>query len=117
MFREIANVRQVEGEPKRRWFVDDELELIVWFENKKIVGFQLCYEKDKESKALTWHKNEGYLHSGIDDGDLWKATPILVPDGVFDEERVEKRFASSSATLPDEIADFVKGKVAQFPKK
>ena len=77
----------------------------------------MCYEKEKESKALTWHKNEGFLHSGIDDGDLWKATPILVPDGVFDKEIIERRFASSSATLPEEIADFVKRKLAQFPRK
>jgi hypothetical protein len=119
MFYEIMNVRQIEGEPKRRWFVDGDLELIIWLgEGDRIVGFQLCYEKEKVPKALTWQEDKGFLHSGIDDGDLRgypKPTPILIRDGVFDKKNVEKKFAASSVSLPKEIADFVKAKLAEFP--
>lgn len=121
MFTEISNVRQIKGEPRRRWFTDRDLELIVWFgEHDRIVGFQLCYQKDKEPKALTWLEDEGFLHTGIDEGDGgWrgpKSTPILIRDGVFDKENVEKRFTSSSKTLPKEIADFVLLKIKNYPK-
>lgn len=119
MFKEILGVRQIKGEPKRRWFSDGDLELIVWLdENDGIVGFQLCCEVDKEPKALTWYENKGFLHSGIDDGDsrvgAYKPSPILISDGVFDKKTIEKRFAASSPSLPEEIADFVKRKLAEY---
>lgn len=119
MFSEMRDVRQIKGEPKRRWFADNGLELIVWFaEQERIIGFQLCYEINKEPKALTWHEGEGYLHTGIDDGEArsgcYKAAPVLIRDGVFDKENVEKKFAASSETLPKEIADFVRKKLAEY---
>lgn len=119
MFNEVRNVSQIKGEPRRRWFDDKDLELIVWFDERdNIVGFQLCYEIDNEPKALTWQEGRGYLHTGIDDGNSYtgpyKPTPILVRDGMFDKETVEKRFASSSAGLPKEIADFITAKLAEY---
>jgi len=30
MLCEIKNVKQYDGEPQRRWFVDDYFDLIVW---------------------------------------------------------------------------------------
>ena len=40
MFCEILNTRQIGGEPKRRWFVDEDLELITWFgEDEGLSGF------------------------------------------------------------------------------
>jgi hypothetical protein len=94
----------------------------VWFdEHERIVGFQLCYEIEKEPKALTWLEKEGFIHTGIDDGDNvgWiKATPILIRDGVFDKMTIERRFATSSQGLPEEIAGFVKSKLAEYkPEK
>jgi hypothetical protein len=108
MFCEILNTRQIDGEPKRRWFVDGNLELIIWLgEGDRIVGFQLCYVKEKVPKALTWQEDKGFLHSGIDDGDLQgyvKPTPILIRDGVFDKKAVEKKFAASSVGLPRSLS-------------
>jgi hypothetical protein len=119
MFTEIPNVRQIKGEPKRRWFYDADLELIVWFGRwNTIVGFQLCYQADRKPKALTWHEHDGYLHSGIDDGEgrpgRHKATPILVPDGAFDKDTIGERFVRSSGSLPRKITDFVRTKIAEY---
>ena len=42
MLTEIKGTRQIPGEGRRRWFRDDELDLIVWYEeNGAIAGFQL----------------------------------------------------------------------------
>ena len=119
MFSEVPKVRQIEGEPKRRWFVDDDLELIAWFGGSGgIIGFQLCYKSDDEHKAITWHEGEGYCHSGIDDGEgrpgRHKASPILVCDGVFDKENIGKRFARSAGSIPPGIAAFISRKIAEY---
>lgn len=84
----------------------------------KIIGFQLCYEANGKVKALTWQEHDGFLHSRIDDGEgrpgYYKATPILIPDGTFDKEKIGKRFAKSSGTLPHEIADLVQCNIAGY---
>ncbi|MCH7756306.1 hypothetical protein IH970_14450 [candidate division KSB1 bacterium] len=45
MLKEIQTARQIEGEPKRRWFSNRFFDLIVWFKknDNEITGFQLCY--------------------------------------------------------------------------
>ena len=46
MLSEIKNARQVPGEGKRRWFRDDDFDLIIWYDDSDTVfGFQLCYDK------------------------------------------------------------------------
>ena len=122
MFRETPNVRQIKGDPKRRWFTDDDLELIVWFgKENRIIGFQLCYEIERQPKALTSQETDSFFHNGIDDGEQWpgghKSTPILVPDGIFDKENAGKRFARSSQSLPAEIAEFVTRKIAEYNQR
>jgi hypothetical protein len=81
MLVEFENVRQLPNERRRRWFSSDTLELIVWFENDAVVGFQLCYDKNNIEKALTYLEGRGYTKTIIDDGDVsrggHKKSPIL----------------------------------------
>jgi len=43
MLREIAHVKQVSGEPRCRWFQDDQFDLFIWQdERQNIVEFELC---------------------------------------------------------------------------
>ena len=97
MLREIKNPRQVEGEGWRRWFTDEYFDLIVWYHPEKTLqGFQLCYDRGHEERALTWRAGEGYSHKRVDDGDVTgrvKMTPVLVPNGVLDSEEIAERFA------------------------
>ena len=118
MLREIGDVRQVPGEPRRRWFSDEEFDLIVWFDPEaQIIGFQLCYDKETEQKALTWLKHEGYRHSRIDDGDnpgKMKASPVLEANGHLDREGLGRRFLESKGDVPENIADFVYDSITQY---
>jgi hypothetical protein len=119
--RELANARQIPGEPKRRWFSSPELDLIVWLDSRDApVGFQLCYDKSRGERALTWRSDRGYEHAGVDDGERmpahYKSTPILVPDGRFDCDRVKTSFLGSSAELPDDIRRFVAERLDHYPK-
>ncbi|MFW5812247.1 MAG: hypothetical protein ACOCWS_04610, partial [Alkalispirochaetaceae bacterium] len=65
MLSEIKPVRQVPGEGFRRWFTDEEMDLIVWYDGEdqeQIEGFQLCYDKEVLERALTWRPEAGFTH-------------------------------------------------------
>lgn len=120
MLYEINNVKQITGEPRRRWFVDDYFDLIVWLDEKnEISGFQLCYDKFRNQHALTWHKNSGYKHNRVDDGESrpgkYKAAPILVSNGVFLKNPLADLFKKASRELEENIANMVYEKIIQYP--
>jgi hypothetical protein len=98
MLSELKDCRQVPGEPRRRWFSDEQFDLIVWYdEEESVLGFQLCYDKAKDERALTWMAATGYNHRRVDTGEMYgrrtdSLTPVLVPDGVFDPSDVARQF-------------------------
>lgn len=117
---EYINVRQIPGDPKRRWFYSDDFDLIVWFsDDQSIAGFELCYDKERNAHSIEW-KTGGFRHMAVDDGERrpgkHKATPILVPDGSFDAMRVYTAFLEASKLLPEEIASHVLLVLEQHPK-
>jgi hypothetical protein len=118
MLVEITHVRQVTGDPRRKWFRSDTMDLIVWFSAKgTIVGFQLCYNRGPDEHALTWFEGKGFTHDRIDDGesrDRHKMTPILEPNGPLDKNELLKNFDAESANLSPELAGLVKTKVLEF---
>lgn len=119
MLKEAKNVMQVKGEPRRRWFDDEYFDLIVWFEpGDEIFGFQLCYDRERKPRALTWTRQYGYKHTGIDNGEnSWgaaKNSPVLVADGLFDAPSVGERLEKAAGELPHDIAAFVLEKVREF---
>ena len=118
--REVRDCRQVPGEPRRRWFGSDQLDLIVWCnEAGAPIGFQLCYDLNQTERALTWKPASGFQHNNVDDGESGgplrpKGSPVLVPDGAIDFERLGKLFALANAQVPAEIAAFVAARL-QLP--
>jgi hypothetical protein len=122
MFKEIKNVRQVEGESKRRWFTAKNMELIVWLaDNGGIAGFQLCYEQAITRKAFTWHDRFGFSNNTIDEGETDfgtpKESPILVADGIFESDNILKEFTKEREGLDLNIFNFVVQKIAEYGKK
>lgn len=119
MLREIPHVRQIAGEPQRRWFSSPTLDLIVWLEeNDEIVGFQLCYDKTRHERAITWRRDTGFAHEAVDDGEgrpgKYKATPILLPDGAFQARTIAGEFQAQSAEVAPRIAGFVHAKLMEY---
>jgi hypothetical protein len=116
---ETKNVRQIDGEPFRRWFWSDFFDLIVWIsDNKEIAGFQLCYDKNRYQRVLTWKKDAGYSHDRIDDGEIspnkYKATPILTADGIFEEKKIAELFKEESGSIDKLISDFIYSKILEY---
>lgn len=83
---ENKNVRQRPDEGFRRWFLNDYLDLILWYESARgeLTGFQLCYSRHHDERAFTWQRNKRSSHfvsSGADErGMPWIATAILHGD-------------------------------------
>ncbi len=111
MLTEIRNARQVEGEGFRRWFMDEYFDLIVWYDDEKsLIGFQLCYDKQRRERALTWTRDHGFQHNRIDAGETpghSKMTPIIVADGAFSRDNVADRFREASGGIEPGLARFV----------
>jgi hypothetical protein len=118
MLVEEKAVRQIKDEGFRRWFLDEDFDLIIWYENNEIVGFQLCYDKkDDNEKALTWRKGDRYVHNKIDNGESSysnKMTPILVSDGIFNKSIVAERFRGKAIKMEYGLADFIYRKLQDY---
>lgn len=111
MLREIKNVRQISGEPSRRWFTDENMDLIIWYEAEEFIGFQLCYDKAGQEKALSWKPETALVHERVDSGESrdghYKATPILIQNGHYDIEIIRTSFLNNAEKVDKDIRDLV----------
>jgi hypothetical protein len=111
VFREISAVKQVPGEPFRRWFSSASMDLFVWTNDAdEIVSYQLSYNKPRAEKALTWRAGQGFCHDDVDEGSRpgkHPASPILLTDGYFDAEHVLAMFKENAASLDETLKAFI----------
>lgn len=117
MLVEHTIVRQIEGERARRYFSDDNFDLVVWSDaDGSIAGFQLCYDKGRDERALTWERDGGYVHERVDAGEVvGKArSPVLVADGVFPVRDIATRFRAACAAIDQPVAQFVSEKIQLY---
>ncbi len=119
MLKEYKDVRQ-EKNSYRRYFTDAYFDLFIWYDKKEghLIGFQLCYDKGRYSRALTWEVDKGFSHDRIDEGEdgkgVIKRTPILVPDGIFNTQRIALLFKKSSKLLENSISDLIYNKLLEY---
>ncbi|MDP7250834.1 MAG: hypothetical protein QGF00_14610 [Planctomycetota bacterium] len=125
MLREVLMVKQVPGQPFRRWFTDQQHDLYVWYDDRRreIIGFQFCYGRNKDEKALTYLDDRGWKHSCVDDGETRKSekgttilgpahmTPIMTKEAGYDAPELANRFGEASGDLDPEIAEYVQDKI------
>lgn len=112
MLIERKHASQSSDAHRRRWFANDELDLILWLDERgDALGFQLCYDKLTGEKALTWHNDEGYTHLGVDDGEgrpgAYKSSPTLCKELPMDADRVSRIFRRNAKNLGIELQQFV----------
>lgn len=112
MLVELHSPRQIAGEPERRWFTSRDMDLVVWQDAAgQPVGFQLCYDKRHQEKALTW-RGEGTLsYAVVDAGDTHdmkhKASPVLLQGRTADLSALAESFRGEAGVLPPDIAALV----------
>ena len=92
----------------------------MWYDhdkNEEPNGFQLCYGKIDTDHALTWKKDHGFTHDGVDTGDYNPSehrTPILVKDGLFPKTKIVKEFDHRSEKIDPVVRKFVLKKLKEF---
>ncbi len=117
----LKELRSLSPTPnKRRWFSDRRMDLILWYDAEETLeGFQLCYDKQAGERALTWTRQEGFLHHRVDDGESspfsFKETPILLEDGAFDASRVRDEFQRRAREVPDGLRQWVLQRIDAYP--
>lgn len=110
---------QIPGQPPRRWFASKAMDLIVWLDaGGGPIWFQLCYDRERAEKALTWRSPSEFSHDAVDDGEgrdyRHKASPILAGPAPFDAAKTAAAFEAESADLPHGIARLVLDKIAEL---
>jgi len=130
MLSEVTNLTQHDAGSHRRWFHDEFFDLYVW-ENSavesnsevnsegesKIQGFQLCYAKADQQRALRWSQERGYNHEGVDspeDKPGRAMSAIFIADGVFDPDHIAEKFEIESGSLSPSVRDFVLAKIKGY---
>lgn len=112
MLREIAHTRQHPGEPLRRWFTSETMDLVIWLNaDNSLAAFQLCHDKPQAEKALSWSANYGLSAMRVDDGSSLlpghKATPVLQADSRPDIKSALAAFRESCREVPALYADAI----------
>jgi len=79
MLRELANVRQVAGEPRRRGFFCHEIDLVLFEDEQGICAFQLAYDKPRRERSLSWQRQGGFRHYLVDPWREPTARPCSTP--------------------------------------
>ncbi|RMF14028.1 MAG: hypothetical protein D6761_10120 [Candidatus Dadabacteria bacterium] len=103
-------VRQLHGEPRRRWFSDEDFDLFVFYEGRTIVGFQLCFDKQADETALTWDRSEGVWIRRVDTGEAHpfeQRSPVLTEAGDVSPAELAARFRDAATSIPDTVRDAV----------
>lgn len=121
MLTEVANVRQHAGDHFRRWFIDKNYDLFVWYKpDSTIYGFQFCFDKVNREKALTWRKDTGFSLHYVEDGEgspFDNRTPILTPLRSSDDApSILETFQSVDQKLPGDIRTLVRKKIRAYVK-
>ena len=98
MLVEVKHVRQIPEEGMRRWFMDKDMDVILWYdtESDKLVGFQISYDKRSVQRTVTW--------KSADEG---KSGSSLTCDGPYNKNRVIRLVEKNGADLDKNILDFI----------
>lgn len=112
MLEEISEIRQIEGEPRRRWFTDPILDIYVWYdEDDNVIQFQISYDKGPGEQALTWRREDGIVHHSVDDGESgiyrMKSTPVIVADTGYDPTRIADLIKQHGGKLEHDLYEFI----------
>lgn len=109
MLRESHCVAQADGEPYRRWFFDEQLDLLVWFDGPhgQPIGFQLRYGAEEGQRVLTRWPTGRICHKRIDVGErvIVKPAPLLARtrDGYLVLMTLRDAFLTRAERIDDAI--------------
>ncbi|MBN2657953.1 MAG: hypothetical protein JXR86_12900 [Spirochaetales bacterium] len=95
---EIENVRQIPDEGLRRWFIDKDMDLILWYEDDKAdpTGFQISYDKRSVQRTVTWKSTDS-------------GRSTLTCDGPYNRMRLIRLMEQKGTNLEPELLKLILG--------
>lgn len=109
--REIVGVNQDVYQQRKRWFTCNEMDLFVWHDDsRKIISFQLCYDKLQNEKALMWTREAKFSHFYVDEGAQpgnHPASPLFAEHSHFDNRAIVDSFVQHSKQIEQQVVEFV----------
>ncbi len=98
MLIEVKDVRQIPNEGLRRWFMDKDMDLILWYNKKtdKLIGFQISYDKRSVQRTVTW--------KSADEG---KTGSALTCDGPYNKKRLIRLIENGASEIDKKLLDFI----------
>lgn len=118
MLREIKEMNQKRGEPKKRWFTSLSMDIFVWLnDDDEIISYQLAYNKPHDEKALLWSKEKGYSHLAVDDGShpgKHPGSPLLVADGLVEPDQILSMLKEDKGELTPWIKNFIVSGIEEY---
>lgn len=111
-------IQSVPGDLPRKWMIDGDFELIVWYERgEDPAGFEIIYENEGQPWALRWLRGE-LQQFQVDSGEaasMGHATPILRPQSNGSPSKVLTLFRERSLELDPLLRQFVLEKIKLSP--
>lgn len=118
MLKELKSTRQIPGEPFRRWYTDNDNDLIVWLDHYRITGFQLLAPSSYGRIVITWHEGQRPTLAGLDEGEgrpaRPKMTPILIQHNKINLGKVLRHFQSISGELPSGLTELIEQRIMEL---
>lgn len=118
MLREKLNVSQHPGEPRRRFFWDEYLQLYVWSdEHDRPIAFELSYDMRGQSRAFRWDPRRGTSHYRVDEGEgkpMKRASALLRADRASADPRITRDFQARSEGIDPQVAALVLEKLEEY---
>ena len=116
---ETQKVRQNPDEPFRRWFADEDLDLIVWYEpDGPVYGFELSFDKINDQRVFRWFKDKALTLHRVNAGE---EIPFGNASDRLEEihEKVEmgellSLYDAAKAGLPPDLAALVRSKLTEY---
>lgn len=97
--------------PDQIWYCDDDCDVVVWTNSDLSPrGFQICYDKNGEEKALTFTHGE-FSHEMVDEGDDTpdvNHSPILDHEIPYDAKKILKEFEGKAQFMEKIYFDYIR---------
>ena len=112
MLKEYSYPKAGQKNLRRRWFLDESMDLIIWVDQSgSIQNFQLCYSKQENERALVWDPIKGCRHFRVDSGEpgpLKNLSPMMEDDERVDIGWLRRSFGQRAKEIDVAVRDFVR---------
>jgi len=118
MLREISSTRQINIHKSKRWFIDSNMELFVWFKNNAPVCFQLNYQQCELEHSINWNIKTGFTHNLIKPEHRhikYRLSSCYATESSYDAKTTAREFLRASDHIEATLADFIFARLIEYP--